>query len=61
MKGKHFLTGNGNPGTGADETDRPNGWLLFVACDAGAQFATNVKAEYERDRKSTRLNSSHYS
>ncbi|NLE02598.1 MAG: ribose-phosphate pyrophosphokinase [Fibrobacter sp.] len=26
----------------------PNGWLLFVACNAGIDFAESVKAEYEK-------------
>jgi ribose-phosphate pyrophosphokinase len=26
----------------------PNGWLLFVACNSGIDFANNVKKEYER-------------
>lgn len=26
----------------------PNGWLLFVACNSGIDFAQNVKIEYEK-------------
>jgi ribose-phosphate pyrophosphokinase len=27
----------------------PNGWLLFVACNSGIKFATDVKMEYEKE------------
>ncbi len=49
MKERHFITGNDQDETESSEHARPNGWLLFVACDPGAQFATRVKKAFESE------------
>ncbi len=43
-----FITPEHFRGMGERALKGPNGWLLFVACNAGIGFAESVKGEYEQ-------------
>jgi ribose-phosphate pyrophosphokinase len=43
-----FITPEQYEVIGKKEIMGPNGWLLFVACNAGINFANKVKFEYEK-------------
>jgi ribose-phosphate pyrophosphokinase len=43
-----FITPEQYEVIGKRELMGPNGWLLFVACNAGIEFAAKVKAEFEK-------------
>jgi len=54
-----FVTPEAFEKCGVKELHGPNGWLLFVACNAGIEFAESVKHEYEsmqRERGSAAKN-----
>jgi ribose-phosphate pyrophosphokinase len=42
-----FITPEKSKTIGRRELYGPNGWLLFVACNAGIEFAEKVRQEYE--------------
>lgn len=47
MYKSHFITPESYEELKRKEIAGPNGWLLFVACNAGTDFALSVKKQYE--------------
>lgn len=57
MDDRLFVTPEGWEAMRKKQLAGPNGWLLFVACNSGADLANRVKTEYESalDRKGSEL------
>lgn len=51
LQSHHFFTPETFDSIKKKQLSGPNGWLLFVACNSGVEFATAVKSEYERQLK----------